>query len=140
LFLALNPQPHELVSLPGPHVINILHTITTSFVYLFYITLLHDVSCIWFLQRRIVKELVNTLIPMKYYGDDESTASEIAVLSQYKAQRSALIDDLKREGFDKCSVSTVIASQGQNCGFDKMSILFDNHGISHDRIITINFE
>jgi len=49
----------------------------------------------------------------KYYQNSAEKAKKaIAVLSQYKAQVSALESQLKMEGFEHCTVRTVVASQG----------------------------
>ena len=49
----------------------------------------------------------------KYYQHSAENAKKaIAVLSQYKAQVSALETQLKNEGFEQCTVRTVVASQG----------------------------
>jgi len=42
----------------------------------------------------------------------EKAKKGIAVLSQYKAQVSALETKLKKEGLEQCTVCTVVASQG----------------------------
>jgi len=59
----------------------------------------------------LVSKLTNDY---KYYQKSAVNAKkEIAVLSQYRAQVSALKTKLEKEGLQQCSVSTVIASQGQ---------------------------
>ena len=47
-----------------------------------------------------------------YENSEEKVKKEIAVLSQYKAQVSAIQTELKKEGFEQCTVRTVVASQG----------------------------
>jgi len=49
----------------------------------------------------------------EYYDNSAEKAKKaIAVLSQYKAQVSAVKDKLTEEGFEECTVRTVVASQG----------------------------
>jgi len=64
-------------------------------------------------QERIVGALVSKLTESKYYRNSEEAAKKaIAVLSQYKAQCSAIETDLKKNGCEDCTVRTVVASQG----------------------------
>jgi len=50
----------------------------------------------------------------KYYQKSAVKAKkEIVVLSQYRAQVSALKTELEKQGLQQCTVSTVVASQGQ---------------------------
>jgi len=66
-------------------------------------------------QKRILQMLVSKLTnDYKYYENSAVKATKnIAVLSQYRAQVSALETELKVEGgFEQCTVSTVVASQG----------------------------
>jgi hypothetical protein len=53
-----------------------------------------------------VKKLMS-LIPA---NQDNSSSSRVAVLSQYRAQCSAIEAE---KGCDKCTIQTVVASQGQ---------------------------
>ena len=57
--------------------------------------------------------LVSKLAESKYYRDTAEAEKAIAVLSQYKAQCSAIETELKDEGYTECSVRTVVASQGK---------------------------
>ena len=57
--------------------------------------------------------LVSKLAESKYYRDSAEAEKAIAVLSQYKAQCSAIETELKDEGYRECSVRTVVASQGK---------------------------
>lgn len=68
---------------------------------------------LYFCQRRIVQELVSELAKTKYYRNSAEAKKEIAVLSQYRAQCSAIEKELKEKGYDECTVRTVVASQGQ---------------------------
>ena len=57
-----------------------------------------------YLQTRIYRQLVNEYrVPEK----------NVTVLTQYKAQCSAIEQTLKGYGFEKPRVSTVVASQGE---------------------------
>ena len=57
-----------------------------------------------YLQTRIYRELVsNYRVPEEY----------VTILTQYKAQCSAIEQTLKGYGFEKPRVSTVVASQGE---------------------------
>ena len=56
---------------------------------------------------------MSKLTESKYYRNSEEAAKKaIAVLSQYKAQCSAIETDLKKNGCEDCTVRTVVASQG----------------------------
>ena len=56
-----------------------------------------------------MKELIKSL--GRYYPNDKPER-HIAVLTQYKAQCSAITNDLRNERIPECKVSTVVASQG----------------------------
>jgi len=47
-----------------------------------------------------------------YENSSEKVKKAIAILSQYKAQCSAIESELQKEGFQQCPVRTVVASQG----------------------------
>jgi len=55
---------------------------------------------------------VKKLTDSKYYKKSAEAKKAIAVLSQYRAQVSAIETELKN-GFEQCTVCTVVASQGQ---------------------------
>ena len=50
----------------------------------------------------------------QYYQKSAVKAKkEIVVLSQYRAQVSAIKAELEKQGLQQCTVNTVVASQGQ---------------------------
>ena len=65
----------------------------------------------FFLKIRIIFELVNKLRLKKYY-EHGNPEKHIAILSQYKAQCSAISEEKKELGLEDCNISTVVASQG----------------------------